>query len=69
MTTETLADDILDGIPAIAAFLGLPRRRIYELAEKGKIPAFKIGTGKWQARKSSLHRYVDSLEAQASRAP
>jgi excisionase family DNA binding protein len=64
MTVENLADDLLDGVPAIAAFLGLPQRRIYDLVEKKKIPAFKMGGGRWSARKSTLCAHIEKLEAQ-----
>jgi excisionase family DNA binding protein len=62
MAENDLAADFLDGVPAIAAFLGLPLRRVYELAEKKRIPVFKLGDGKWLARKSTLRRYVERLE-------
>ena len=62
MANDDLAADLLDGIPAIANFLGLPVRRTYELAEKRKLPVFKIGDRKWQARKSSLRRHIDGLD-------
>jgi hypothetical protein len=38
-------------------------RRAYDWAEKRKIPVFKIGDRKWQARKSSLRRHIENLEA------
>lgn len=63
MANDDLAADLLDGIPAIASFLGLPVRRAYDWAEKRKIPVFKIGDRKWQARKSSLRRHIENLEA------
>jgi hypothetical protein len=62
MADDNLAADILDGIPAIAAFLGLPVRRTYELAEKKKLPLFKIGGRKWQGRKSTLRRHIERLD-------
>jgi excisionase family DNA binding protein len=58
----SLADDLLQGVAQIADYIGRPARNTYYLAEKGLIPAFKFG-GKWCARKSSLNRYVDELEA------
>jgi excisionase family DNA binding protein len=67
MLDNDLATDFLDGVSAIAAFLGLPTRRVYELAEKKRIPVFKFGEGKkWQARKSTLRRHIESLEDQAN---
>jgi excisionase family DNA binding protein len=63
MKDDDLAADLLDGIPAIAAYLGLPVRRTYELAEKKKLPLFKLGERKWQGRKSTLRRHIEELDA------
>lgn len=66
MADDDLAGDMLDGIPAVAAYLKIPVRRAYELAEKGKLPLFKFDGGrKWQGRKSTLRRHVERLEAQS----
>jgi hypothetical protein len=46
MADDDLATDLLDGIPAIAAFLGLPVRRTYELAEKRRLPLFGVESGR-----------------------
>jgi excisionase family DNA binding protein len=62
METDDLASDMLDGMREIAAFLRIPERRCYDWAEKGKIPAFKVGERKWQARKSTLRRHIERLE-------
>jgi excisionase family DNA binding protein len=66
MKDDDLAADLLDGIPAIAAYLGLPVRRTYELAEKKKLPLFKLGDRKWQGRKSTLRRHIESLDQTAA---
>ena len=62
MENEDLATDLLDGVPAIAAFAGWSCRRTYYLVENELVPAFKIGK-KWAARKSTLRRHIDNLEA------
>ena len=62
MSDDDLANDLLDGMGPIARFLGVPERRAYDWAEKGKIPVFKIGERKWQARKSTLRRHIEDLE-------
>jgi hypothetical protein len=56
------ADDLLDGVAAIAEFTGMPVRRIYYLAEAGQLPLFKIGERRWQGRKSTLRQHLDQLE-------
>jgi hypothetical protein len=63
MTDDDLANDLLDGAAAIGEFLQKTPRQTYHLLENGKLPAFKIGDRKWQARKSSLRRHIESLEA------
>ena len=62
MKDETLADDLLQGIPAIAPYLGVPERRGYYLAERKLIPAFKWGDT-WCLRKSTMQRRIEKLEA------
>jgi excisionase family DNA binding protein len=62
MENNNLADDLLDGVPAIAAFTGWSQRQIYHLAEKGKLPLFKVGERKWCARKSTLKAHIVKLE-------
>jgi excisionase family DNA binding protein len=63
MANEDLADDLLTGVEAIAAFTGLTKREVYHLAPKGKLPVFKVGDRKWCARKSTLKRHIERLEA------
>jgi hypothetical protein len=63
MKDDDLANDLLDGIPAIAAFLGLSVRMTYDLAEQRRLPLFKLGGKKWQGRKSTLLRRIENLEA------
>jgi predicted DNA-binding transcriptional regulator AlpA len=36
--TDTIADQILQGAPAIAKFTGFTPRQIYHMAEKGEAP-------------------------------
>lgn len=67
MENEDLATDLLDGVPAIAAFGGWSPRRTYYLAENELIPAFKIGK-KWAARKSTLRQHIAKLEARHAEA-
>lgn len=63
MAKENLADDLLTGVGAIAAFTGLTKREVYHLAPKGKLPVFKVGDRKWCARKSTLKAHIEKLEA------
>jgi hypothetical protein len=63
MADNDLADDMLDGMTAICRYLKIKTRQGYELAETGKLPLFKLGGKKWQARKSTLRRHIEKLEA------
>ena len=56
-----LAEDILRGAGAIAAFLGFPRRTVYHAAAKGHLPTFRIGDLVC-ARKSTLTAWVAEQE-------
>lgn len=65
MTDDDLTNDLLNGAEAIGAFLQQSPRQTYHLLETGKLPAFKLGDRKWQARKSTLRRHIEALEAKA----
>lgn len=68
---ERLADDLLEGVDAIAEFLyGSPekRRKVYHLIQTARLPLFKLG-GVWCARKSRLKAYVTEQEDRNSASP
>ncbi len=54
-------NDFLHGAAEIAGFLRVSRRRFYYLAERGLIPAAKLGNT-WTARKSRLIAHLESAE-------
>ncbi|MBK6959773.1 MAG: helix-turn-helix domain-containing protein [Gammaproteobacteria bacterium] len=41
----------------ISAYLKIGKRTAYRLAQKGEIPAFKLG-GTWRFRRSELDRWI-----------
>lgn len=57
--------DLLMGADAIAEFLGVTRRQVYRLVYDEIVPSFKLG-GTVAARKSSLTKWMQALEGQAS---
>jgi hypothetical protein len=60
---QTLADDLLVGVAAIAEYLGETPRRVFYVAKRGAIPAFKLpGAAIWRARKSTLRQHIERLE-------
>jgi hypothetical protein len=58
---ESLASDLLEGVQKIARYTGLKPRRVFYLAEGGRLPVFKIGN-RWCARKSTLIEHIAKLE-------
>lgn len=41
----------------VAAYLKAGKRTVYRLAQKGDIPAFKLG-GTWRFRRSELNQWI-----------
>jgi hypothetical protein len=66
MTTSkespTLADDLLKGAKAIAAFGGWKEREVYYMAGKRELRSIFTLNGKLHARRSSLIREIEALE-------
>jgi hypothetical protein len=60
-SVQSLADDLLHGVDAIAKYLGETRRRTYYLLETGAIPAGKLGPGRWVASRRALREHFDRL--------
>lgn len=59
-----LADDLLHGADAIAAFMFgsvSKRRKVYHLANTARLPVFKLGS-QWCARKSALMAWIAEQE-------
>jgi hypothetical protein len=56
-----LGNDLLWGAPAIAAFLSITPRRVYDWHEGKKAPIGKLGKLLF-ARKSTLREHFESLE-------
>ena len=50
-----LADDVLDGVKEIAAFIGKSERATFHLIHNDQLPVFRLGK-KIHARKSELER-------------
>jgi hypothetical protein len=56
----TLADDMLVGAPAIAAFLGIKPKAVYYLARSKRVPIGKLGKN-LIASKRKLRRAFEAL--------
>jgi hypothetical protein len=57
--------DLLYGVPAIAAFLGLRTKQARHRISDGTIPSFRIG-GTICARRSSLAAWLEECERRAT---
>ncbi|WP_407642413.1 helix-turn-helix domain-containing protein [Caballeronia arvi] len=53
-----LNDEILT-IPEVAALLRVAEKTVYTLAQRGEIPAFKVG-GQWRFSRSAIQAWIDS---------
>lgn len=63
--TKTIGDDVLPGAEAISEFIygnTEDRRKVYHLAQTGRIPVFRMGALVC-ARKSTLLRWIAEQEA------
>ena len=54
--------EMIVGAKNIATVLGIPSRRVYEMADKGTIPVIKFG-GSIAIRKTKLAAWIEELEA------
>lgn len=54
-----LAEDVLDGVKEIAAFIGKSERATFHLVAAGQIPVFRLGK-RIHARKSELEQALRS---------
>jgi hypothetical protein len=59
---ERLADDLLNGGPEIAEFLGCPLREVYHLHKTKRLPIGRLGR-KLIASRSQLRRAAKALTA------
>jgi hypothetical protein len=59
---DRLADDLLNGGPEIANFLGCPLREVYHLAKTRRLPIGRLGR-KLIAWRSQLRRAAKALTA------
>ena len=61
----TDADDEILTLDEVAAYLKAGKRTVYRLAQKGEIPAFKLG-GTWRFRKADMKRWIASRTGKAA---
>lgn len=68
MTDDVSQADLLYGVKAIAAFLGLTDRQAQHRIDAGDLPTFRLGgkvRGTICARRTTLRSHLATLERQA----
>ncbi len=59
---ESISDDLMRGVEAIARFTGWTERQVYHAVSRGHLPgAFKVGNA-WCARRSTILEGLRRLE-------
>ncbi len=53
-----MADASLITIRDVAAYLKLSEATVYRMAQRGDIPAFRLGTRAWRFRKEDLDKWL-----------
>ena len=58
-------DEILT-LPEVAELLRIAEKTVYSLAQRGEIPAFKVG-GQWRFKQADINSWIEKQKARASR--
>jgi excisionase family DNA binding protein len=53
-----MSDEILT-LPEVAQLLKVAEKTVYTMAQKGDVPAFKVG-GQWRFRRTDLDGWIDA---------
>ena len=53
-----MSDEILT-LPEVAQLLKVAEKTVYTMAQKGEVPAFKVG-GQWRFRRTDLDAWIDA---------
>ena len=59
-----LAAEILT-LPEVATLLKVAEKTVYTMAQKGSLPAFKVG-GQWRFRRADLDSWIDGKTRRAN---
>lgn len=58
-----MTDEILT-LPEVAQLLKVAEKTVYTMAQKGELPAFKVG-GQWRFRRTDLDAWIDAKTRRA----
>ncbi|MBB3525942.1 helix-turn-helix domain-containing protein [Rhizobium sp. NZLR1b] len=56
-----MPDEILT-LPEVAQLLKVAERTVYTMAQKGQLPAFKVG-GQWRFQRIEIDQWIEQLKA------
>ena len=59
-----MTDEILT-LPEVAQLLKVAEKTVYTMAQKGELPAFKVG-GQWRFRRTDLDAWIDTKTRRAA---
>ena len=56
-----MQDEILT-VPEVAQLLKVAEKTVYSMAQKGQLPAFKVG-GQWRFKRADLDQWIEQQKA------
>jgi len=56
-----MQDEILT-LPEVAQLLKVAEKTVYSMAQKGQLPAFKVG-GQWRFKRADLDKWIEDPKA------
>ena len=56
-----MSDEILT-LPEVAQLLKVAEKTVYSMAQKGQLPAFKVG-GQWRFKHADLDQWIEDQKA------
>ena len=56
-----MSDEILT-LPEVAQLLKVAEKTVYSMAQKGQLPAFKVG-GQWRFKRADLDQLIEDQKA------
>lgn len=65
-TDESRDSDRLMTLPEVAEYLQIAERTVYQWAQSGKIPSFKIGNV-WRFQRSDIDEWIDERKRETPR--
>ncbi len=59
--SHSISDEILT-LPEVAQLLKVAEKTVYSMAQKGLLPAFKVG-GQWRFKRADLDQWIEDQKA------